>query len=69
MNWLMEKLFGKEEPRIYVTVKRTPEVLYGSIGEAFASGVLWRHPKPTHKITYAVGQDGNVLFCKMEELK
>jgi uncharacterized protein (DUF2225 family) len=26
MNWLMEKLFGKEEPlRVYITDKRTPE--------------------------------------------
>ena len=25
MNWLMEKLFGKEEPRIYITDQRTPE--------------------------------------------
>lgn len=26
MNWLMEKLFGKEEPlRVYVTDQRTPE--------------------------------------------
>ena len=24
MNWL-KKLFGKDEPRIYITVKRTPE--------------------------------------------
>lgn len=68
MKWL-KKLFGKEEPRIYVTVKRTPEVLYGSIGEAFASGAVCRYPDPTHKITYDVDQDGNVLFCKMEELK
>jgi hypothetical protein len=28
MNWLMEKLFGKDEPRVYVTsyqIERTPE--------------------------------------------
>jgi hypothetical protein len=26
MNWLMEKLFGKEEPlRVYITDQRTPE--------------------------------------------
>lgn len=71
MNFL-NKLFGKkpkEEPRIYVTVKRTPEVLYGSIGGAFEGGALFRYPIPTHKITYDVDQDGNVISCKMEKLK
>lgn len=71
MNFL-NKLFGKkpkEEPRIYVTDQRTPEVLYGSIGGAFEGGALFRYPIPTHKITYDVDQDGNVIFCKMEKLK
>lgn len=68
MNWL-KKTFGKGKQTRANMIVRTPEVLYGSIGEAFASGVLWRHPKPTHKITYDVDQDGNGLFCKMEKLK
>ena len=25
MNWLMKKLFGKNEPQVYITSKRTPE--------------------------------------------
>ena len=68
MKWL-KKLFSKEEPRIYVTVKRTPEVLYGCVGEEFNAALWFRYPDPTHKITYDVDQDGNVLFCKMEKLK
>ena len=68
MNWLMKKLFGKEEPlRVYITKQRFPRILYGSIGGAFEGGALFRFPICTHKITYDVDQDGNVLFCKMEK--
>lgn len=68
-KWPWSKTSKGPAPRIYVTVKRTPEMLYGSIGEAFEGGALFRYPIPTHKITYDVDQDGNVLFCKMEKTK
>tara|TARA_R110000868_G_scaffold32653_3_gene118969 strand:- start:9334 stop:9552 length:219 start_codon:yes stop_codon:yes gene_type:complete len=25
MNWLMEKLFGKDQHRVYIEIRRTPE--------------------------------------------
>jgi hypothetical protein len=72
MNFL-NKLFGKkpkEEPMlVHTEIKRTPKMLYGSIGGAFEGGALFRYPIPTHKITYDVDQDGNVIFCRMEKSK
>ena len=42
----------------------TTDVLYGSI----SGWSTERFPYHTHKITYTVDQDGNVLSCKMEKL-
>lgn len=43
----------------------TTDVLYGTVCGGFASA-KWE--VDTHKITYTVDQDGNVLSCKMEKL-
>ena len=69
MNWLMEKLFGKGKQTRANMIVRTPKKIYGCVGEEFNAALWFRYPDPTHKITYDVDQDGNVLFCKMEELK
>lgn len=43
----------------------TTQVLYGVVGGAFSFGIS---VYTTHKITYTVNQDGDVLSCKMEKL-
>ena len=43
----------------------TTEVVYGPLGGGWR---VERFPYHTHKITYTVDQDGNVLSCKMEKL-
>lgn len=40
--------------------------LYGTLGNGWSVN---RFPPDTHKITYTFDQDGNVLSCKMEQLK
>jgi hypothetical protein len=49
-----------------LAVMETTQVLYGSVGALFSLGEI---AKNTHKITYTVDQDGDVLSCKMEVLK
>jgi hypothetical protein len=43
----------------------TTEVVYGRLGCGFDS---FKFDVDTHKITYSVNQDGDVLSCKMEKL-
>lgn len=68
MNWL-KKTFGKGKQTRANMIVRTPKRIYGCVGEEFNAALWFRYPDPTHKITYDVDQDGNVLFCKMEKLK
>ena len=48
-----------------VEQEETTQVLYGVVDGAFSFG---RSACDTHKITYTVNQDGDVLSCKMEKL-
>ncbi len=48
-----------------MAVMETTKVLYGVVGQPFA----FEFDEATHKITYTVNQDGDVLSCKMEKLE
>ena len=43
----------------------TTEVMFGCVGGGFASS---KWDVDTHKITYTVNRDGDVISCKMEKL-